>query len=109
MLKVNWADVKALELKAPGACTLDRVSLWGQLQRGKIFSAFTNQEHELIWTEILSASTDRLIPSLSSFFDDVNYLQGPTDCIKALIELSPEEIVSSALERIFSDVNQKTD
>lgn len=109
MLKVNRADVKALELKAPRACTSDRVSLYGQLSSGKIFGAFTDQEREVIWTEILSASTDRLIPSLSSFFADVNYLQGPADCVKTLIELSPGETVSSALEGIFSDVNQETD
>lgn len=29
MLKVSRADVKALELKAPGACRSDRLSLYG--------------------------------------------------------------------------------
>lgn len=108
MMKVNRADVKALELKAPGACTADRVSLYGQLRAGKILSAFTDQEREIIWTRILSASTDRLIPSLSSFFADVNYLQGPASCVKLLIELIPGETVSAGLERAFSDINQRT-
>ena len=109
MLKVSRADVKALELKAPGACRSDRLSLYAQLREGKIFGAFTDQEREAVWTNILSETTDRLIPSLSSFFADVNYLKGPADCVKALVELLPDKTVSSALERIFSDVNQETD
>jgi hypothetical protein len=109
MLKVNRADVKALELKAPGACRLDRVSLYRQLRDGEIFGAFTDREREAIWTEILSETTDRLVPSLSSFFADVNYLKGPADCVKTLVELWPDDTVSSALERIFSDANQETD
>jgi hypothetical protein len=109
MLKVSRADVKALELKAPGACRSDRLSLHGQLRDGKIFGAFTEREREAIWTDILSETTDCLIPSLSSFFADVHYLKGPADCVKALVELWPDETVSSALERIFSDANQETD
>ncbi|KAH8701384.1 hypothetical protein GQ44DRAFT_778714 [Phaeosphaeriaceae sp. PMI808] len=109
MLKVSRADVQALELKAPGACRSDRLSIYGQLRAGKIFGAFTDREREAIWTDILSETTNRLIPSLSSFFADVNYLKGPADCVKALVELWPDETVSSALERIFSDANQETD
>ncbi|KAH8727397.1 hypothetical protein GQ44DRAFT_584583, partial [Phaeosphaeriaceae sp. PMI808] len=109
MLKVSRADVKALELKAPGACRSDRLSIYGQLRAGKIFGAFTDREREAVWTDILSETINRLIPSLSSFFADVNYLKGPADCVKTLVELWPDETVSSALERIFSDVNQETD
>ncbi|KAF2647755.1 hypothetical protein K491DRAFT_614063 [Lophiostoma macrostomum CBS 122681] len=109
MLKVSRADVKALELKAPGACRSDRISLHGQLREGKIFGAFTEREREAMWPDILSETTDRLIPSLSSFFADVHYLKGPADCVKALVELWPDETVPSALERIFSDANQETD
>lgn len=67
------------------------------------------REREAIWTDILSETTDCLIPSLSSFFADVHYLKGPADCVKALVELWPDETVPSALERIFSDANQETD
>ncbi|KAF2806322.1 uncharacterized protein BDZ99DRAFT_479590 [Mytilinidion resinicola] len=80
-----------------------------KMRSDKIFSAFTDQEREVIWTDILSASVDRLISSLSSFFTDVNYLEDPADRVKTLMELWPGETVSSALERIFRDVNQETD
>ena len=107
MQKVDGATVKALELKAPGACRADRELLRGQLCTGKIFGAFAEQERQAVWGRVLSASTDRLIPSLSSFFADVNYLQGPADCVKLLIELNPGETVSAGLDRAFSDVNQR--
>ncbi|KAH7310134.1 hypothetical protein BKA65DRAFT_485073 [Rhexocercosporidium sp. MPI-PUGE-AT-0058] len=66
-------------------------------------------EREAIWTDILSETTGCLIPSLSSFFADIHYLKGPANCIKALVELWPDETVPSALKRIFSDANQETD
>lgn len=97
--------MKALKLKAPGAYRLDRLSLHGQLREGKIFGAFTEREREVMWLDILSKTTDRLIPSLSSFFADVYYLKGPANYVKALVELWPDETVLSALERIFSDAN----
>ena len=110
MQKVDRVTVKALECKAPGACRADRESLHRQVRSGKIFGAFTDQEREVIWRRVLAASTDRLIPSLFSFFEDsVNYLQGPAECIKTLIEPLPGETLTSALERSFSDANQVTD
>jgi hypothetical protein len=108
MRKVDRVTVKILELTAPGACRADMQTLHRQLQSGQIFGAFNEQEREIIWRQILSFFTDRLISSLYSFFEDVNYLQGPADCIRRLIELSPEDTLSSALEDCF-DVEQRHD
>ncbi|KAF1964839.1 hypothetical protein BU23DRAFT_363413, partial [Bimuria novae-zelandiae CBS 107.79] len=106
-LKLNRADVKALELTAPGACRADREHLYGQLRSGKIFGAFNEQERETIWAKVISISSDRLIPSFYSYFEDMNYFQGPVKCVKSLIELSPRDSVSSALLRAFSDGNRR--
>jgi hypothetical protein len=99
--------VEAVELTAPGACNTDRKNLYGQLRSRKIFGAFNDQEGEAIWERLLSISVDRLIPSFYSYFEDINYLQGPVKCIKSLIDLSPRDSVSTALLRAFRDGNQR--
>ncbi|TAQ83758.1 hypothetical protein B7494_g7918 [Chlorociboria aeruginascens] len=75
MQKVDRATVKALELTAPGACKADFHALYGKLRSGQIFGAFDEQDREDIWSRLLSASVDSLIPSLFSFFEDLNYLK----------------------------------
>jgi hypothetical protein len=106
MRRVDRVTVKALELTAPGACRTDMRALYEQVRSGQIFGAFNEQDREVAWRGVLSVSTDRLIPSLYSFFEDVNYLQGPANCIRRLIELSPRDTLSSALENCFTDVDQ---
>jgi hypothetical protein len=96
-----------LELTAPGACRADRERLYGQLRGGKIFSAFNEQERRAIWEKVLSISFDRLIPSFYSYFEDMNYFQGPVKCVKSLLEFSPRDSVSSALLRAFRDGNRR--
>ena len=102
MQKVDRATVRALELTAPGACRSDAQLLYGKLRSGQIFGAFSEQDRESIWSEVLAISKDRLIPSLFSLFEDINYLKRPSDCVKLLVQLSPRDSVSSALENIFS-------
>jgi hypothetical protein len=110
MRKLTRADVKALELTAPGACRADAATLYGQVRSGRIFGAFDEQEREAIWNEVLRVSRDCLIPSLFSFFEDLNYLKAIADCVKRLIKLSPRETVSYTLEQeAYSDVNQRVD
>jgi hypothetical protein len=106
MPKVDQVTVKALELTAPGACRADARVLYGLLMNGQIFSAFSQQEREAMWPIICSWSTHRLIPSFFGFFQDVNYLEGPADCVKRLISVSHGATILSALEDSFSDVNQ---
>jgi hypothetical protein len=102
--KLNEADVKALELTAPGACKADKERLYGQLRGGNIFGAFNEQEREAIWEIVLVISSDRLIPSFYSYFEDINYFQGPVKCIKPLLD--SRDSVSAALLRAFKDENR---
>jgi hypothetical protein len=75
MQKVDRATVKALELTAPGACRADFQALYGKVRSGQILGAFSERDREDIWTRVLSATVDRLVPSLFSFFEDLNYLK----------------------------------
>jgi hypothetical protein len=109
MKRLDRSTVKAVELTAPGACTRDAERLRSELTQGQIFGAFTKQEREAIWSELLATSTDRLIPSLFTFFEDARYLRGLTDCMKRLMKLTDDEQISRTLQRSFTGVNQKLD
>jgi hypothetical protein len=108
MRKLDPATVKAVELTAPGACLVDREALRNQLRRGKIFGTFSEQDREAIWIAILSVSSNCLIPSLSSFFKDVNYLQGPVNCVRMLVDPSSKETLPFALKMAYTAINQTT-
>jgi hypothetical protein len=101
MRKVTRADVKALELKAPGACRADAADLYGPVKKGVILGAFNEQEREAIWEKLLQATRDQLFPSLFSFFEDLNYLQQVADCMKRLIKWPPEGTISEAMYDIW--------
>ena len=106
MLKVDRATIKALQHTAPGACKEDAEILYGKLQNGKIFSGFCEADWEAIWQRILSTSKDCLIPSFTSLFQDVNYLEGPAQCVKRLVGLSTKyNTISSALRNCFLKEN----
>jgi hypothetical protein len=109
MQKVDRATVKALELTAPGACRADFQALYGKVRSGQILGAFSERDREDIWSRVLSATVDRLVPSLFSFFEDLNYLKNVADGVKRLFPLSPDGTVSSVMEDAYSDANHRAD
>jgi hypothetical protein len=109
MKKLDRHTVKAVELTAPGACRRDADQLHSDLTQGRIFGAFTEKERAAIWFELLAASTDRLIPSLFTFFEDARYLRGPAGYMKRLMKLSNDDQVSRTLKHRFTGANQKID
>ena len=106
MQRISESDVKALESTAPGACRTDWQMLKGKVESGQIFGNFSKPIQDRLWTEMCSHSTDRLIPSFATFFDDTNWFKGPADSLRWLTYLSPHQTLYSALEDMFSDVNQ---
>ena len=99
--------MKALELTAPGNSTSDAETLRSQLRGGQIFGAFDDQEREHILTKLLLV--DGLIPSLYTFFRDLQYLQSCVDCVKRLISPSPGQTLFNAMECAFTGINQRDD
>ena len=104
MKRVDQATVKALELTAPWALTLDAKVLHGKVLGGKIFCSFSQQECEGIWAR-LQAIHD-LIPSLFTFFENFKYFDSCTDCLKWLVCIGPQDTVSTAMKQTYSGVNQ---
>jgi hypothetical protein len=93
--KVDQVTVRALELKAPRFSTRDSQTIEGQLRSGQIFKPFTAEERQAIWE--LLRSFDGLIPSLSSFSEDVKYLLACADCVRQLISASSDKTIYEAL------------
>jgi len=93
--------VKALEERAPGASTKDL----SELQGGKIFSAFNNREREMIYERL--KMIDGLVPSLFTFFRDIQYLKRCIDCLERLVIVPKRESVCETLARTYSDENQR--
>ncbi|KAH7111262.1 hypothetical protein B0J11DRAFT_598641 [Dendryphion nanum] len=105
--KLDRATVKALELTAPGACRTDFKALIGKVRRGQILGAFSEGDREAIWSRVLSATVDRLVPSLFSFFEDLNYLRITANSVKQLFPPLRHGTVSSTIEDAFSDTNHR--
>ena len=97
--------MKALKLTAPGNSTSDAETLRSQIREEQIFGAFDDQEREHILTKLLLV--DGLIPSLYTFFRDLQYLQSCVDCVKRLISPSPEQTLFNAIKYTFTDINQR--
>ena len=110
MSKVDKATVKALELRAPRASTLDAKSLRAQVLGGQVFSAFSDRERASIWDRL--RLVEGLIPSLFTFFQDLLYLQPCANCVKRLIRMPPKQkhlkpTVLTTIEQSYKGVNQE--
>lgn len=99
MQKVDQAAVRALELKAPKFSIRDAQAIEGQIRSGQILSAFTAEERHTIWG--LLRSFDGLVPSLSTFSEDVKYLLACADCMRQLVAAPPDKTIYKALDDVF--------
>lgn len=112
MQKLDRHTVNVVQLTAPGACETDADELLRELQEGRIFSAFTKQEREVIWIQLLAVSTDSLIPSLHTFFEDARYFQGPVARIKRIVktlDATKNNQLLHMLKHSVTGVNQRSD
>ncbi|KAH7137550.1 hypothetical protein EDB81DRAFT_656197 [Dactylonectria macrodidyma] len=92
--KFDATDVKELELRCPRYSAYDKAKIQMELEGGHIFRNFSQHERQAIWAIV--TSTDCIIPSLYTFFEDVKLLQACVESMKYLI--SPvEETFNMAL------------
>ena len=107
MARVDQATVEALQLTAPWASTLDAKILRGKMLGGELFCHFSQQEREAIWIRLQSFKG--LVPSLFEIFENVKCLEAWADCLKWLVCLGPRETLSTAMEKIYTGINQSVD
>ena len=101
MAKVDVRTVSVLECKAPGSSTKDSEYLKQKLQSGEIFGVFSSNFRQQIWSRL--RVTEGLIPTLSSFFDDLKYFQSCAGCIKKLFTVPYKGTLYSTVEESFVD------
>jgi hypothetical protein len=100
MAKIDLHTVKALQLKAPAACSKDSRAVKGLILSGEVFSHFTETERHTIWDKL--ATHDSIIPSLHTFFRDIYYLEACADGMKRLLEFGRSTAtVRTAMKHIF--------
>ena len=109
MRRLDRDTVLAVENTAPGACQTDADHLYPLVECGKIFREFDEQERIELWVRLCSATTNCLVPSLYTFFENCKYLQAAADGMKRLMHLERRETIRSVLERGFHDTETPED
>ncbi|KAH9204481.1 hypothetical protein DL95DRAFT_116082 [Leptodontidium sp. 2 PMI_412] len=99
--RIDTATVKALERRAPGVSTKDL----SELREGKIFSAFSHRERDMTWERL--KMMDGHVPTLFTFFRDIQYLKLCIDCLKSLVIVPKRETICGTLARSYSDTNER--
>jgi hypothetical protein len=94
MSRIDQATVTTLERMAPQASTADAESLRSEVLGGKVFKAFNADERGEIWRRL--ERVDGFIPSLATFFEDVDYLGLLADCVKRLTGSKLEKAVCAS-------------
>ncbi|OBT56673.1 hypothetical protein VE04_03814 [Pseudogymnoascus sp. 24MN13] len=87
--RLDKATVKAIERKAPAVSTSDSQELSIAIFNGAIFSGFSSQERRVIWGNILKFRG--IIPSLSTFFEDMHLLEACVNCIRWLVTVPTDQ------------------
>jgi AraC-like DNA-binding protein len=106
MRRLERRDVKALQGRAPGACAADRKELRLMIVDGSILRGFTQEERDILWTRILGVSRHRLIPSLSTFFDDLNYFELLAWSVKWLVQVPKRSTIKETIYNSFTPNTQ---
>jgi len=104
MQKVDYGTVKALELKAPGTSISDSMTLYRQLRKGEIFSAFNLDRRMEIWAKL--QAWEGLIPTLWTFFEDFKYLKACAHWVKSLVRVPSGEAESAFTFRSSNTQNR---
>ncbi len=99
--------MEALRFTAPWASIRDAKILRSIVLGGEIFSNFSQQEREGILIRLQSFKG--LVPSLFEVSENVKCLEAWADCLKWLVHLGPRETLSSAMEKIYTGINQSVD
>jgi hypothetical protein len=104
MGKIDTATVKALGLRARRASTKDAEILRAQPRDGTAFGAFNASERNEILHRL--QTVDGLIPSLFTFFRDIQYPELYSNSVKRLTALSRKVEVFDSIQDKFIGVNQ---
>ncbi|EED17218.1 conserved hypothetical protein [Talaromyces stipitatus ATCC 10500] len=86
MMKIDAHTIERLELMAPKASYRDARKLQRLLRSGKVLSNFNLSERARMWKWL--RDYDGIIPSLRTFFRDIEYLKECGNAMKLLVNFS---------------------
>lgn len=88
---INLHTVDTLQLYAPQASTVNQKTVKGKILSSKVFSNLSQTEHAAIWKNLQSqAAYNSIVPSLHTFFRDINYLELCANAVKQLVILNKQ-------------------
>lgn len=92
---------------APGALVADANNGPPMVLGGQVFGAFSKRERHQIWARL--EVVDGLVPSLWTFFRDIDYLKDRVNCVKRLVSVPQgiENTVSSSLRHALRHVSAR--
>ena len=83
MAKVDLRTIRALEARSPAYSFTDAACLERRIRIGELFASFSEPEREQIWIRL--QAFPGTIPSFTTFFEDLKYLEAIADCLKSLV------------------------
>ncbi|PYH75442.1 hypothetical protein BO82DRAFT_410486 [Aspergillus uvarum CBS 121591] len=103
MSRIDTHTVETLQLYAPRASDVDQKIVEGRILSGEVFSNFSRSERAAILENLqMNEDCEGVIPSLTTFFHDINYLKLCADGVERLVELNGKyPTVRSALINSF--------
>ncbi|KAK1657636.1 hypothetical protein BDP55DRAFT_511288, partial [Colletotrichum godetiae] len=81
--KIDWITVEAVQLRCPRFSASDERALRGVILKGDIFASFGHAERQAVFATL--CSFDFPVPSLSTFFKDLGYLERCGNSMKHLV------------------------
>lgn len=108
MAKLDVDTVIRLEKSSPGACADDHEALRRQIEEKQVFSNFSIEERQALWSRLCVLTKDRLVPSLRTFFDNVSYLENAGNAMELLVDVGKKGDLRSALAAAFPKDRRNT-
>ncbi|KAM3551527.1 hypothetical protein ARSEF4850_007825 [Beauveria asiatica] len=109
MRQIDKDTVKSLQGKAPGASHLDRDELSSLFRSGKLFTEIPEEYRETLWSRVCDYSTQCLIPSLFTFFEDRKFLENVACGLRNIVGVESKDSISRRLTDMFTDIGQVQD
>ncbi|KAK3173967.1 hypothetical protein K4F52_010349, partial [Lecanicillium sp. MT-2017a] len=107
MERFSRRSLEQLKGTAPGAYEGQRRRLEGSVISGEILGEFLDPDERMKYFKVIVDKTkDIIFPSLGFFFDNLQYLESVTDCIKQLVPRS-KGLINIALRNAYRDNSEK--
>ncbi|KAF4464314.1 hypothetical protein FALBO_8852 [Fusarium albosuccineum] len=88
MKNIDVETIKQCSGKAPGFDPEQRQKLEDLFHSRKILGKFNEQDRSMIWDRLQDTTRDRLIPTLQTFFGNLEYLRHVTRCLRFLFDIN---------------------